>query len=250
MAALGMKGRSRSSPALITTASANLREFSLTRKRIPDPVRPVPHLKAIAPYEKIDLKGGNGSWRQRRAEQDFMARRLEEAELQRQQHQRELEREQRRAQRQEMRRKVKEEEDHKRHEEEERQREDARRNERKRWEQQEAQRRKRQEEEADRRRRMPKTCQECSGTGTCQKCEGKGHFFSTYLCSYVAQEDALQQYGKHMQGCEHCGGCAQGIRGGLQKGMGKCPECSGHGKVWPVIDDEVKTAKGADVSAC
>jgi len=238
MAALGASGLSKSSPALITTASLNLREFSLTRKRIADPDRPASHMKKLAPYEKIDLAGGNGRWRQRRAEQDFICRRLEEAELKRQQHQWELERERRRAERQETRRKEKEEEDRKRHEEEERQREDVRRNERRRWEQQEAQRRKRQEEEAERRRRMPRPCQGCSGTGICPQCKGKGYFFSTYLCAYVTPEDALQQYGKHTQGCEHCGGCAQGIRGGLQKGQGKCPQCGGYGKVWPVIDDE------------
>mmetsp|Transcript_10227 Transcript_10227/g.30771 ORF Transcript_10227/g.30771 Transcript_10227/m.30771 type:complete len:273 (-) Transcript_10227:13-831(-) len=224
----------RSSPALVTAASFNLRDFSLTRSKIPDPNKP-DGIKRIASFDKIDLIGGNGRWRQQRAKEDFERRRIEEEEMLRQERLRQAEKERRRAIRVEMRRRAKEEEERKRHEEEERQLQERRERERQRQEHQERERQRRLEEEAERQRRMPKTCLTCNGSGTCQACAGKGFLFATFLVSTV-NTDSLQEYGRAMQGCQGCGGCKQGIRGPMVKGAGKCAECCGYGKIWPDLD--------------
>jgi len=239
---LSSSGLSKSSPSLVTAAAFNLRDFSLSRKKIgPDPSMHEP-LRKVASYEKIDLIGGNGSWRQRKAVLDFERRRVEEEELKRQERLREMEQQRRRAERREQRRKVKEREETKRREEEQRQLEEGRQRELVRQQQQESARLRRQEEEAERQRRMPVQCTVCEGSGTCQTCSGKGHLYATHLVSSVST-GSLMQYGRNLQGCTNCGGCRQGIRGDLQKGVGKCPECCGLGKIWPHLDSEAGSPK-------
>uniref|UniRef100_A0A7S1R1N4 Uncharacterized protein n=1 Tax=Alexandrium catenella TaxID=2925 RepID=A0A7S1R1N4_ALECA len=230
---------SRSSPSLVTAASFGLREFSLSRKKIGDPTSP-DRFKKVTSFDKIDLIGGNGRWRQARAKEDCEQRRLEEEEMQRQERLREAEKERRRAERREMRRRAKEEEERKRREAEEKKLQEMRERERLRQEQQERERQHRLELEAERQRRMPQTCQTCKGSGQCQACSGKGFQFSTFLVSTVSTE-SMQEYGRAMQGCAGCGGCKQGIRGSLNKGLGKCSSCDGHGKIWPDIDGSPPT---------
>mmetsp|Transcript_61709 Transcript_61709/g.143580 ORF Transcript_61709/g.143580 Transcript_61709/m.143580 type:complete len:282 (+) Transcript_61709:90-935(+) len=252
-AALSKTWSSRSSPALVTAASFNLRALRGEHCRLFENDAGAAGASAKSPYntvalqrqaqkpkvasfEKIDLIGGNGRWRQRRAKEDFERRRLEEEELARQERMRLQEKERRRHERRELRRRAKEEEEQKRREEEERKLQERLERERIRKEQQEKERQRQLEEERERQRRMPKTCHVCSGSGICQACGGKGFLFATHLVSTV-NVDTLRQYGKSMQGCQSCGGCKQGIRGDLKTGVGKCATCVGYGKIWPNLDE-------------
>jgi len=224
-------GVSRSAPTL--AVSYNLRQFAYDKKHIL-PERPASTGKLL-PLEKIDLLGGNGRWRQRKAKVLYDQRAIEEAEARRQQKLIEAER----ARKQELREKrrkaqIKEEEDRRR-DDRERGRREAEEREQKRREADERKRLEREEEEREWLRRQPKMCPVCEGNKLCKKCHGKGYFFCMFLVEKV-DEDSLLQHGRMHQGCEDCGGYRHNILGDLKKGTGRCANCNGVGKITPKLD--------------
>eukprot|EP00927_Polykrikos_kofoidii_P012357 TRINITY_DN15326_c1_g1_i1.p1 TRINITY_DN15326_c1_g1~~TRINITY_DN15326_c1_g1_i1.p1 ORF type:complete len:274 (+),score=69.76 TRINITY_DN15326_c1_g1_i1:111-932(+) len=234
---LTQTGLSRSSPSLVTAAAFNLRDFSLSRKKL-SLGRPA----SVTTFrtdqlEEIDLLGGNGGWRQRKARDEFERRRVEEEQRRYEQLKRETEKRRRGQAKEERRRKQQQEEENARLEKEKKKRDAEEERRRLKREQEERERLRKEEEENDRRRRLPTTCQTCDGSGICQACEGKGHVFGLYLVQQVGHVESTQDYGKLMQGCTTCGGYMQGTRGALLQGSGKCPPCDGLGKIWPKIDD-------------
>lgn len=233
-------GLSRSSPAL--AAAFNLRQFAEMHNHIPSADRPssastFSRPGKVIPIEKIDLLGGNGRWRQRKAEKEFERRRAEEQEKRRQDKIREEERRRKQAHLAERKRQHQLEEERRWQEEREQKRLEQLERERKKREEEERERQRREDEERERLRRQPKTCEICEGSGKCTACMGKGFYFSMFLVNKVTKETLLD-YGRKLQGCMTCGGYPQGVVGDLQKGTGLCPNCHGRGMVWPVIDGE------------
>lgn len=221
---------SRSSPSL--AAAFSLREFSQAKKRVPnEKSNSTPDLA----MEEIDKLGGNGRWRQRKAE-DFFKRQAEE-ELERQREQKLVEEKKfkRKKELEARRRRQQQEEEMKRLADEEREREEQREREERRRKQEEKERMIREQEHRDWQARQPVMCDACNGTGLCAACDGKGEVFAVFLVPSVckAPNSNFMDFGKQAQGCENCGGCRQNVMGGLQKGTGKCPSCNGTGKVWP-----------------
>lgn len=227
----GGLGVSRSAPTL--AAAFNLRQYSEGRKRIA-PERPASTGKLI-PLEEIDVIGGNGRWRQRKAKVEFERRAIEEAEEKRQQKLLEAERVRRKAMIEKKRKQQAEEEEKRRREERDRQRRDAEEKERKRNEAEEKKRLERELAEQEWLRRQPKTCEVCNGCTKCKKCFGVGYTFSMFLVGKV-DRDTLFENGRLMEGCEECGGYKQNLLADLKPGSGKCANCLGVGKVTPVIE--------------
>mmetsp|Transcript_96756 Transcript_96756/g.190062 ORF Transcript_96756/g.190062 Transcript_96756/m.190062 type:complete len:264 (-) Transcript_96756:246-1037(-) len=228
---------SRSSPSL--AASFNLREHSQTRRKI---ALDRPSSQPSFTYEEIDLLGGNGRWRQRKADQFFKQKEVEELERQRQEREIE-ERKRRRRQEIEARRKrQQQEEEQKREAERERERREREYKEEVRRREEEAERIKWELEQREWEARQPYCCESCQGTGKCTRCQGSGKLFAMFLVSTVDKRSHMP-FGRTPQGCEDCGGCRQNIMGDLALGTGHCPRCNGKGKVWPKAAFEYKASK-------
>lgn len=103
---------------------------------------------------------------------------------------------------------------------------------------------KKEEEHREWLRRQPTPCEACSASGKCKHCEGKGYFLAMYLTPSVSSEARLE-FGRKQHGCEFCEGFHYGILGEYQIGTGKCAECSGHGKIWPILDDDPPRASSS-----
>jgi len=233
--------RNWSSPAL--AGAFALRKYAIQVKHIPGERAPRTFAgdKLEIPIEKIDLIGGNGKWRQIKAEEEFERRRAEEEELHRQELIRAKEKKRRQEELAERKRRHQEEEERRWQEEREQKRRDQQERERQKREQEEKIRIQKEQEEEDRRRRMPKCCEACDGSGKCQECMGKGYIFSVFLVSTKMEQQlhgaTSMDHGRVIQGCEKCGGYSHNMLGELKKGTGQCALCQGHGKIWPVIDD-------------
>jgi len=186
--------------------------------------------------EEIDLLGGNGSWRKRRAEVEFERRRIEEEEQARLQRLRRQEQRRRREEQDERARREQELLQQRRRQELERIRLEKEERERRRLKELEEARLLREEAERQRLANLPITCQACSGTGLCQTCFGKGTVFGMFLAPQVAPKAQLN-YGKFLQGCTACGGTSKNILGRAMRaadhGDGRCAKCRGVGKVRP-----------------
>lgn len=218
---------SRSSPSL--AAAFSLREYSQTRKRIPiERSNSQPDIR----MEEIDRMGGNGKWRQVKAEAFFKQQQVEELERLREQRTLEEKRKKRRQDLENRRKRQQQEEEQKRqakldHEQEMRNERDHK--ERKR---QEKERHDREHQEREWAARQPVPCELCLASGVCPSCDGKGQLWATFLAPKVGSE-ACMGFGRAPQGCEDCGGCKQNIMGELNCGSGECAACNGRGKVWP-----------------
>jgi hypothetical protein len=219
--------KSASCPA-IHPAKA-LRQYSQDRKRITG--ERVDRLPQIT-YEQVDLIGGNGRWRQRKAQEEWERHEVEEAERRRQQLILEQERKRRLAFVEEKRRKHAEEErlrfmqEKERRLREQREREEAQRRE------EELERMKREREHQEWLALQPTDCEKCKGTGVCPACLGKAFSYEVFLVPTVTK-DTTMDFGRLMQGCAECGGCRQNMLGTLIKGSGRCAACGGSGKIWP-----------------
>jgi len=80
--------------------------------------------------------------------------------------------------------------------------------------------------------RQPNTCSTCSGSGKCLSCEGTGCISVTYL-SPVVDGTSRAFRGKTFSGCVDCGGRQDGgelLELKVMKGNGHCLTCRGHGK--------------------
>ncbi|CAJ1390398.1 unnamed protein product, partial [Effrenium voratum] len=230
---LGLKYEtlSRSSPCIV--AAHNLRQWSLDRYRL------VPERKSSEPnfahLDRIDLIGGNGRWRQKRAEEEFARRAIEEEKKLRELQEAEEKRRQRKLAFQARRRRQQEEEDRRRKEERERQRQETVRMEELRRIEEQRDRVRREQEEKEWLARQPKPCEVCSGSGKCVACLGVGTNPALFLaseCGYKTPKD----YGRRPQGCDGCYGFKQNLLAELKKGTGRCPNCDGWGKIRPDID--------------
>jgi len=226
--------------SLMTAATFNLRDFSKKRgKGLSSDERPDSGgASKRAPYEQIDLIGGNGHWRQVKAEKDFERRRIEDENQRREQVKQEAERSRRKQMKEDRIRRQVEEEERKRFEAQEKKRATQEEKERLEFERQERERLRKEADHADWLRRQPVTCETCAGEASCQVCEGKGHVYGIYLVSTVVHSTAPPEkdFGKLVQGCTNCCGLVHGVRGDLQKGSGKCPPCGGTGKIWPIFE--------------
>lgn len=218
---------SKSSPSL--AAAFSLRDFSQSKKKI---AIERPNSTPDLAMEEIDRLGGNGRWRQRKAEDFFKKQAEEEIERQREQKLIEEKKLKRRKELEARRRRQQQEEEMKRQAELERERQEQEEREERRRKQEARERMIREQEHRDWLARQPRMCEACSGSGSCSCCGGKGETFAVFLVTAVSKGSGMD-FGRTPQGCEECGGCRQNIVGGLQKGTGLCPCCNGKGKVWP-----------------
>ena len=223
---------SRSSPCIV--AAHNLRQYSLDRHRI------VLERKGSAPdfshLDRIDLIGGNGRWRQKRAEDEFARRAIEEEKRLREQQEAEEKRRQRKLEIKARKRRQQEEEERRREEERERQRLEEIRFEELKQIEQEKKRIEKEREEKDREARQPKTCPVCNGTGKCIVCLGSGINSTLFLAAFIDRANGYKGYGRVAQGCDNCYGFKQNVMAELKRGTGRCPNCDGWGKIRPDID--------------
>jgi len=218
---------SRSSPSL--AAAYSLREYSQMKKRVP---LEKSSSQPIITVEEIDRIGGNGRWRQRKAEEHFKMKQVEELERLRSQRTLEEERKKRRQDLENKRRRQQQEEEQKRQAKVQREKDELEMRE---MEQQRLNKRERmfkEQQEKEVAARQPVPCEACNSTGVCTSCEGKGTQWAVFLSSQVEKTGAMG-FGKAPQGCEDCGGCRQNIVGELVTGSGLCPDCNGKGQVWP-----------------
>eukprot|EP00929_Paragymnodinium_shiwhaense_P050607 TRINITY_DN25490_c0_g1_i1.p1 TRINITY_DN25490_c0_g1~~TRINITY_DN25490_c0_g1_i1.p1 ORF type:complete len:313 (+),score=80.28 TRINITY_DN25490_c0_g1_i1:98-1036(+) len=238
-------GLSRSTPTLSETY--NLRQFSIDRGRIAGD-RPAttatgnPRLERSKELLEIDLIGGNGAWRQRKAQVEFERRAAEEKERKRLEKLRDEERRKRKEMVEARRRQHMQEEERRRKEEAERQRRDSEEKERKRIQEEERRNEAKRLAEEEWRRRQPKMCKVCMGCTKCQTCRGTGSSYATFLVTKVDTTTPVN-YGKIPQGCEDCGGYRHNILGALKLGNGACPNCNGAGSIVPKIDGSPLRAK-------
>lgn len=200
----------------------------------------------------VDLLGGNGLWRQKRAQEEWARQTALREEQERERKLREERLRQRRAE-EERRRKIAEEKERQRLlEEQRRERLLQEERERKRREEMERERLRKLEEERQWRLRQPRTCPACNGSGRCPSCLGEGFLYVVYLAPKVQSGEEMRetgtsasQYGKRPRGCEACDGAGDGASwGAFEKGTGRCATCSGRGKVkapeggWLTDDDK------------
>jgi len=231
-------GLSRSTPSL--AAAFNLRQFSPSRRRmLAERPSSAPQLDP-RDLEEVDLLGGNGRWRQKKAKDEFQRRAIEEEERRKRQKILEEEKQRRRAAQAERRRKQLEEERRQVKLEQERMRREKEEKEERKRQQEEKARLRMDEEERARLARQPRPCEACHGQGKCTTCLGKGGVFAMFLAPTV-KDEGLADFGRMMQGCEECGGCRQNIIGQLRLGTGKCLVCSGFGKIWPAASPKQRT---------
>lgn len=189
--------------------------------------------RAKASFDYVDLQGGNGKWRQRKAEVDFEQRRAEEEVRQREESIRREEKRiklagveaRRRLHLQDLEARCREEHERRLREEAEEQQ--------RRLREEEDERLRREEEENERRARQPRDCHTCRGSGLCGACNGEGAILTLFLSAHVNSRSTMN-YGRVFQGCEKCGGASKGGAGDqLQAGSGKCVTCQGAGRLAP-----------------
>eukprot|EP00747_Dinoflagellata_sp_TGD_P164045 gnl/TRDRNA2_/TRDRNA2_183445_c0_seq1.p1 gnl/TRDRNA2_/TRDRNA2_183445_c0~~gnl/TRDRNA2_/TRDRNA2_183445_c0_seq1.p1 ORF type:complete len:355 (-),score=74.70 gnl/TRDRNA2_/TRDRNA2_183445_c0_seq1:223-1170(-) len=236
-------------PAL--AAAYDLRGWSLMRKRIADEERPSSATITLQKYghhnlSEIDLLGGNGFWRQKKAKVEWERRRIVAEEEEREKKRKEEIRLKRKQEREARLRRLQEEEDRRRQELKERQQREEEEREKRRREEEAMRRAREEEEERQWQIRQPKICEPCAGVGKCTICLGKGYLFSTFLKVSVTGE-TVHEAGKLLQGCEGCGGCSQNVDGAMQYGSGLCLLCHGKGKVLPriAVDKPIKNRRSS-----
>lgn len=207
----------------------NLRQYSLGRRHIALPARP-DCAHSAADLQMIDYLGGNGKWRQKKAQEEFKRREQETLLKRRQDEIFAREKERRREEVAAWRHRQKEEEEA-RHQEIERHNREV--------EQQLAEERRLREESLEKKRRaaerarlalMPKPCEPCSSTGKCPACSGKGHTPTAFLSPNVDRQTRID-FGLRLQGCKACGGFPHNVTGELRPGTGRCTACGGTGAI-------------------
>merc|ERR1719245_1944566 len=180
--------------------------------------------------QMIDYLGGNGTWRQKKAREEFRHRKQEALLKQQQNEILAREKERRREEIAAWRQRQKEEEVTRRWEIERHNREAERQLAEERRRKEESLETKRRAEELERLAHMPKPCEACSSTGNCPSCSGKGHVKMMFLSSTV-DEQTLIDFGLRLQGCKDCGGFPHNVTGELRAGSGLCAACGGAGKI-------------------
>eukprot|EP00931_Biecheleriopsis_adriatica_P049521 TRINITY_DN28650_c0_g1_i1.p1 TRINITY_DN28650_c0_g1~~TRINITY_DN28650_c0_g1_i1.p1 ORF type:complete len:292 (+),score=68.34 TRINITY_DN28650_c0_g1_i1:61-936(+) len=234
--------------SLGAVASRNLREFSQARRLVPQEFHNEPDIIPSMEELQLDLQGGNGPWKKKRAGTlikerlnlqmaDELERKLAEQEKLR-----------KIAEKQEWLRRAKEQEqlelqkDKERIQARERQVKAACS-----W--QSLMRRVVEEEERLMSRlREPTVCEICSGSGRCQCCKGQGTLSTMYLSPAVNVGSVSARFhGRSAYGCNECGGFRDGSdcmgKDVQHRGSGNCATCGGHGKIWPTLADVLERRK-------
>lgn len=101
--------------------------------------------------------------------------------------------------------------------------------------------------EKEQQRRMPWQCKTCEGSGKCAVCNGKGYHMTHFFVSNLNMVGSINnplEFGRNTQGCDNCGGHAPGIRAPHRNGDGVCPECEGHGMIWPEYARQIAGQRG------
>mmetsp|Transcript_43837 Transcript_43837/g.93841 ORF Transcript_43837/g.93841 Transcript_43837/m.93841 type:complete len:291 (-) Transcript_43837:17-889(-) len=229
----GMK-LSKSSPCV--AASLNLRNYSQGRNRLLED-RSSPQFRKEIILTEIDLLGGNGHWRQRKANLFFEQKKIDDAQKAAEERERAEQKRLRKLAHEERRKRVREEQDRAAREKEEKLRLAAEQRAEEERQRLERERRLREEEHREWEARQPRICEECQGQGLCPECDGSGQIFSVFLSRTTDKHNFKgvpgRDFGRCPQGCTKCGGCRQNLIGSLQLGSGRCAGCNGKGKVWP-----------------
>jgi len=195
----------------------------------------------------VTLKGGNGTWAKRQAQDVWEEQLQKHKEYEDEERRKEAERRRQRAMAAEAERKRREEleryianheqrELERRRKFEEQQRLDAERD----------AEMERQRAEAARwlAKRQPRECKSCKGSGHCPTCSGKGfifHFYPASTCSMNLYPTAStsRSYGRVNGGCPGCGGSGDETWSNYTPGSGRCKPCGATGMVkapdggWP-----------------
>lgn len=233
--------RVQSSPAIIA-AACNLRSFSMHRRWLSPEPENVGSAETNMLELLIDLKGGNGRWKQVRAKEQYAQEMKLKEECERKTRLQEARRRNQEALEAAKQKKLQEEEMRRNQERAERERQ-----------QKEAQlallRAKQEEEEHNKackeqlwHLKQARPCVVCKGSGKCTTCSGKGYFAATYLSTSVATGRKHDQFhGRTRRGCAECGGFKKDEDEGTVAtpltmcnnpitGSGMCSTCDGTGK--------------------
>lgn len=247
--------RVQSSPAIIA-AACNLRQFSLHRRFVSTEAENTSEPATNMVELLIDLKGGNGRWKQIRAKEQYALEMKLKEEAERKARLQEARKRNQQALEAAKQKKLQEEEMRRNQERAERERL-----------QREAElailKAKREEEEHSKRcheqlvlLKQPRPCGVCKGSGKCTQCKGKGFFEAMYLSSSTGTGRKHDQFhGRTRRGCAECGGYKKDEDEGTVftpltqcnnpiSGSGFCPTCDGSGKTKLSHADIV----GADLS--
>eukprot|EP00429_Kryptoperidinium_foliaceum_P072741 CAMPEP_0176073742 /NCGR_PEP_ID=MMETSP0120_2-20121206/36847_1 /TAXON_ID=160619 /ORGANISM="Kryptoperidinium foliaceum, Strain CCMP 1326" /LENGTH=261 /DNA_ID=CAMNT_0017407427 /DNA_START=74 /DNA_END=856 /DNA_ORIENTATION=- len=229
--------RTQSAPGL--PSSRRLRDFAAQRGRLQSVAGRSKDSVADAQgfldqLNEVDLKGGNGRWRQRLAQAEFERRQARDREELRQKRLAAEKRRRWQAQREEKHRKHLEEMWKERASQQERLRVEANAREERRRADAERERLRKEGERRQWLERQPKECSACEGAGACPCCLGKGLRLALFLVPVVSK-DTPGDHGKLPQGCEACGGRGHNVQDG------------GRGQLWPAI--VLKRNRGAEEAA-
>lgn len=235
--------RVQSSPAIIA-AACNLRQFSMNRRWLEEDKNPKDEETNMVEL-LIDLKGGNGHWKQCRAKEKYAQEMKLQDEKDRKNRLLEARRRNAEAKEAERQRKL--------HEEERRRNMEIQERERRQREEELAALRAKKEQEAHNKAcreqlselKKPRPCNVCKGSGKCTTCGGKGYFAAMYLSTSVACGRTHDQFhGRTRRGCAECGGfkkdedegnvpvplTAAVLCNNPITGSGLCSSCNGTGK--------------------
>lgn len=215
------------------SAAISLREWSESRRRVCQvEAWPAATQRVEPDYDEIDVLGGNGRWRQKKAVEE-KERRMAQEQLQAERNrQRERERRRKQAELEQLWRRQQEEEERRRADDEARRRreQEEQANHRRERELEEV-RRRQQHEKEEMQRTVPLPCDVCCGSGQCRECEGQGRHLGVYLVGKLKTGGTPLDFGQKWQGCTACGGHNPGVLGDMAKGSGMCIACNGRGVV-------------------
>jgi hypothetical protein len=202
-------------------------------------------LSSPVPMEELmmDLKGGNGTKKQQRAQEEIQRRMHLQAEKDLQDQCEQELRRQKRKERDEWVTKALEDQQRMVQEQFERERLAELEAEQLRLETEEQRLGQEKEQVLLKELRQPKTCSTCNGSGKCSSCGGSGCTSVMYLSSVVdGPEQSFR--GRTATGCTTCGGRKDGgevLELTVMKGHGKCLTCMGDGQI-RISEKEVQAA--------
>jgi hypothetical protein len=199
------------------------------------------------PFDEIDLVGGNGRFRQRKAEAEFARRRLQDFQ-QRQEHALRKEKERlRQLEEAEKLQRIQLEMQQAAVAEADRRRRDDAEQTRLLREEKEREQVRLEEERLAKLRSIKITCNECIGNGLCFSCKGTGQLYKLLLAPRVEidmhsidSRERSEMFGQVAFGCKACANAAafSHLSGDLWRGNGMCAKCSGHGTLPFQLDSQ------------
>lgn len=204
------------------------------RGRLPSPLPERLLVPLEIPCDSVDLVGGNGSWRRRKAEVELERRHREEEEQRRAEKERHAEKEQRREMLRQHRRKEEIERYQRWNENRETKAMVTADAEARQWLQEEKERLRILKEERLRLASLPQPCKACQSSGVCAACDGDGRVQATLLSPTVdSGSRSSRSFGRSLWGCSACAGALTHVAGDLRLGSGRCDPCNGTGEIVP-----------------